>query len=78
MDFAKKTKQNTKAHCGRKPSALLQWPVDPQIKKGVKWHIVESGHRKMRQFTDNHLLLTKTEHLKLCVCTSCQYSTNLR
>lgn len=48
-----------------------------QIEKGVKWHIVESGHRTMRQFADNHLLFTKTEHLKLCVCTSCQYSTNL-
>lgn len=48
------------------------------IEKGVKWHIVESGHRTMRQFADNHLLLTKTEHLKLWVCTSCQCSTNLR
>lgn len=31
IDFAKKKKKNTKAHCGRKPSALLHWPVDPQI-----------------------------------------------
>lgn len=36
-----------------------------QIEKGVKWHIVESGHHRL---TDNHLLLAKTEYLKLCVC----------
>lgn len=36
-----------------------------QIEKGVKWHIVESGRGTMRRFTDNHSLLTKTQHVTL-------------
>lgn len=69
MDFAKKRTLRHIVEDSQVLSSTGLLILRLQIEKGVKWHIVESGHRTMRRLTDNHSLLTKTEHVKLCVCT---------
>lgn len=61
MDLAKKKQQqkNPPRHIVEGSQALSSTGLlilRLQIEKGVKWHVVESGHCTMRQFTDNHLL----------------------